>query len=109
MYLRNFILMLNSVHNQHFTLIKVRKNPKNYSNYLGMKGKEKALRATQGFLGGWKTGFEPATSGTTIQRSNQLSYNHHNWAANILALKLYLQPFYLNFLEYHPKSYHTKD
>jgi hypothetical protein len=42
---------------------------------------------------GWKTGFEPATSGTTIQRSNQLSYNHHNWAANILALNLYLQPF----------------
>ena len=30
-----------------------------------------------GFLFGWKTGFEPATSGTTIQRSNQLSYNHH--------------------------------
>ena len=28
------------------------------------------------FLFGWKTGFEPATSGTTIQRSNQLSYNH---------------------------------
>ncbi len=26
---------------------------------------------------GWKTGFEPATSGTTIRRSNQLSYNHH--------------------------------
>jgi hypothetical protein len=25
----------------------------------------------------WKTGFEPATSGTTIQRSNQLSYIHH--------------------------------
>ena len=49
MYLRNFILMLNSVHNQHFTLIKVRSNLKNYSNYLGMKGKEKALRATQGF------------------------------------------------------------
>ena len=49
MYLRNFILMLNSVHIQHFTLIKVRNNLKNYSNYLGMKGKEKALRATQGF------------------------------------------------------------
>ncbi len=26
---------------------------------------------------GWKTGFEPATSGSTNQRSNQLSYNHH--------------------------------
>ena len=26
---------------------------------------------------GWKTGFEPATSGTTIRRSNLLSYNHH--------------------------------
>ena len=25
---------------------------------------------------GWITGFEPATSGTTIQRSNQLSYTH---------------------------------
>ncbi len=28
-------------------------------------------------LEGWITGFEPATSGTTIQRSNQLSYIHH--------------------------------
>lgn len=26
---------------------------------------------------GWLTGFEPATSGTTIRRSNQLSYSHH--------------------------------
>ena len=24
---------------------------------------------------GWMTGFEPATSGSTIRRSNQLSYN----------------------------------
>ncbi len=31
----------------------------------------------QTFYFGWKTGFEPATSGTTIRRSNQLSYNHH--------------------------------
>jgi len=46
---RNFILMLNSVHNQHFTLIKVQDNLKNSSNYLGMKGKEKAPRATQSF------------------------------------------------------------
>jgi hypothetical protein len=41
--------MLNSIQNQHFTLIKVRNILKNYSNYLEMKGKEKALRATQGF------------------------------------------------------------
>ena len=30
------------------------------------------------FSFGRETGFEPATSGTTIQRSNQLSYNLHN-------------------------------
>ena len=31
----------------------------------------------KGFFIGWKTGFEPATLGTTNQCSNQLSYNHH--------------------------------
>ena len=26
---------------------------------------------------GWVRGFEPPTSGSTIRRSNQLSYTHH--------------------------------
>jgi hypothetical protein len=35
---------------------------------------------------GWMTGFEPATSGSTIRRSNQLSYTHHTgWRKLILA------------------------
>ena len=29
------------------------------------------------FTFGWKTGLEPATFGTTIRRSNLLSYIHH--------------------------------
>lgn len=31
------------------------------------------------------TGFEPATFGTTIQRSNQLSYNRHKFEGHILS------------------------
>lgn len=45
---------------------------------LKLRGKEKAapnLRFSTAL--GWLTGFEPATSGTTNQRSNQLSYSHH--------------------------------
>ena len=43
---------------------------------LAARQKKTVLLAQDGFALGWKTGFEPATSGTTIQHSNQLSYIH---------------------------------
>ncbi len=38
--------------------------------------KKKRLKSTV-FIGGWKMGLEPTTFGTTIRRSNRLSYIHH--------------------------------
>ncbi len=49
---------------------------KNIRGRRGVATKKPAGENRQALVG-WKTGFEPATSGTTIQRSNQLSYNHH--------------------------------
>ena len=45
-----------------------------------------------GFFG-WKTGFEPATSGTTIQHSNLLSYIHR------LRLQIYKIFYSVNLLK----------
>lgn len=54
------------------------------------------------FAFGWKTGFEPATLGTTNRYSNQLSYNHHIAGANIIHFlilnKRKSKLIYLNFL-----------
>lgn len=37
---------------------------------------------------GWATGFEPATSGTTIRRSNRLSYAHQSASAHVFAKRV---------------------
>ena len=44
---------------------------------------------------GWKTGLEPATFGTTIRHSNQLSYIHH--VAFLMRCK---DTYYLLFCKY---------
>ena len=45
--------------------------------FIVIPSNKKTLYKSRELSFGWKTGFEPATSGTTIRRSNQLSYNHH--------------------------------
>lgn len=42
-----------------------------------VKIKERSVRDLSFCEVGWKTGLEPATFGTTIRHSNQLSYIHH--------------------------------
>ena len=58
-------------------------NPTQQKNRLIATQSMQALRLQKnrqalpdGFGVGWMTGIEPATSGTTIQYSNQLSYIH---------------------------------
>ena len=40
--------------------------------------KKTPAETSRRFNEGWLTGIEPATSGTTNQRSNRLSYSHHH-------------------------------
>ncbi len=50
-----------------------------------MFGKCINKKAVEALRLGWLTGFEPATFGTTIRRSNLLSYNHHGNQIGIFA------------------------
>lgn len=64
--------------------------------------KKSSLKQGASTAFGWKTGFEPATSGTTIQRSNQLSYNHRVIAdANVIYFTSFAKKNSIFFKEYH--------
>lgn len=45
--------------------------------FLSQVKKQKESNLSITLLSGWLMGFEPTTSGTTNQRSNQLNYSHH--------------------------------
>ncbi len=71
----------------------------NTQNELRLKTKKALQFLERLLLFGWKTGFEPATLGTTNQCSNQLSYNHRvtafcNACANVIVFNLIYKDFF---------------